>query len=402
MSLRKPPQLTPELLDAARRSAQHSTGPRSPAGKHQSRLNALKHGERADPGNHPQVMLALGEDPAQFENLKQELMTSFGPGDSLWEKQIDDLARLYWRRDRLERAQEGMVRRALLAVKEWQERRRQEMAGAIFDDPKAIDTEMTEPSDPGVRLRMLLSFLGVVREQVKQRRFKPRQASELETLYRNQQGWRQARVCVLLRLFAKCAKPLTPHERELEELSANSAGGEQAGEPQYQEVLRLLDEEIASVEEQFRYAEKLHEEKVAIEQDACLAPAGDEWRLLLRREETLDRSIDRKIKILLSLGKRSRTANLPGPAVDEGAGPAPAGVTAREENRKMNERTGNVDENKRPVASVVVALGHLNLRRPIRRLAPRPPETACGLAHPPEPTVARKHRATVLSQKFVE
>ena len=42
MSLRKSPQLTPELLAAARQNAQHSTGPRSPAAKQNSKLNALR------------------------------------------------------------------------------------------------------------------------------------------------------------------------------------------------------------------------------------------------------------------------------------------------------------------------------------------------------------------------
>ena len=42
MSLRKSPQLTPELLAAARQNAQHSTGPRSPAAKQNIKLNALK------------------------------------------------------------------------------------------------------------------------------------------------------------------------------------------------------------------------------------------------------------------------------------------------------------------------------------------------------------------------
>ena len=41
MSLRKSPQLTPALLAAARQNAQHSTGPRSPAAKQNSKLNAL-------------------------------------------------------------------------------------------------------------------------------------------------------------------------------------------------------------------------------------------------------------------------------------------------------------------------------------------------------------------------
>ena len=133
MSLRKSPGRTPELLAAARRNAQHSTGPRTPAAKQNTRLNALKHGQYAAPENQHEVMLALGEDPNEFEFLKQELLTCYGPGDALWKKQIDDLARLYWRRSRLERARGGVMRRALQAVDDWQHRRRQEIAGATFD-----------------------------------------------------------------------------------------------------------------------------------------------------------------------------------------------------------------------------------------------------------------------------
>ena len=404
MSLRKSPQLTPALLAAARHNAQHSTGPRSPAGKNNSKLNALKHGERADPENHRQVMLMLGEDPEEFENLKQELMISFGPGDALWEKQIDDLARLYWRRDRLERAQEGVMRRALLAVEEWQHHRRLEMAGATFDASQsgAIDIDMTEPTDPGVRLRMLLSFLGVIREQVKQRTFKHRQASEIQTLYHNHLGWRQARLCALLRLFSDSVKH-SAQDKELEE-SCNDEfrPGERACEPQYQELLRLLDEEIAAVQDEFQYAEKVNEEKAAVERDACLAPEGEQWQMMLRREGALDRAIDRKVRILLALRKEFPDPNPlasppdqgddaemedikkilgidipsedPGvrhspeacPPAEAGNGnplegrhsraggnpsscglsPAYARVTATDENKKMNEQSRNVTENK--------------------------------------------------------
>ena len=104
MSLRKSPQLTPALLAAARNNAQHSTGPRSPAAKQNSKLNALKHGGRVRDENRYQAMLALGEDPEQFQTLTEELMSAFGPGDALWEKQIEDLAWLYCRRERVERA----------------------------------------------------------------------------------------------------------------------------------------------------------------------------------------------------------------------------------------------------------------------------------------------------------
>jgi hypothetical protein len=73
MSLRKPPRLTPRLLAATRQNAQHSTGPRRAAGKQNSKLNALKHGERAKPENHRQVALALGEDPEEFDSIDRKV-----------------------------------------------------------------------------------------------------------------------------------------------------------------------------------------------------------------------------------------------------------------------------------------------------------------------------------------
>ena len=107
MSIRQSPQLTQPLLDAARLNGRRSHGPCTAAGQQNSKMNALEHGERSAPENHYEVMHALGEDPAQFEALKQELRGSFSPGDAFLEKQVDDLARLYWRRDRLERMEGG-------------------------------------------------------------------------------------------------------------------------------------------------------------------------------------------------------------------------------------------------------------------------------------------------------
>jgi len=322
MSLRKPPELTPELLAAKRSNAQRSTGPRTAAGKQNSKLNALKHGLYAAPENERRTMLALGEDPEQFEDLKLELRASFGPGDPLWERQIDDLARLYWRRERLQRAQAGLMRRARLEVEERQHRRQQEIAGATFDPSQfqAIDIEMVEPTDPAARLRMLLSFLGVIGEQVKQRIFKPRQASEIECLYGDNEGWRQVRLLHLLRLFINSAQPKTQGEEESEALARKENGPQVlAGEAQYQELLHLLEEEIGSVQEEFEYAEKVNEEEVAIERDACLAPAGEQWKPLLRQEGALDRSIDRKVRILLALRKEYQQAlKLAAPPWDPG------------------------------------------------------------------------------------
>ena len=172
MSLRKSPQLTPGLLAAARRNAQHSTGPRSPAAKQNIKLNALKHGAYVTDENRRLAMQALGEDPQEFENLKQELMSALGPGDALWEKQVEDLTWLYCRRERLERAQAGLRRRALQGIDDWQHRRQQEMARVTFDASQhdMLDVHLSESTDRGVTLRRTLSFLHLLPYEFKERK----------------------------------------------------------------------------------------------------------------------------------------------------------------------------------------------------------------------------------------
>jgi hypothetical protein len=362
MSLRKSPQLTPALLAAARQNAQHSTGPRSPAAKQNIKLNALKHGGRVSDENRYQAMLALGEDPQEFENLKQELMSAC-PGDALWEKQIDDLTWLYWRRERLERAQAGLKRRALQAIDDWQHRRQQEMARVTFDASQhdMLDVNLSESTDRGVTLRRTLSFLELIREEVKQRTFQVRQYAVLESLYRGVVGWRQALIFSLLHRFGD-PMYLEAQQADEEEQQYRRKMGiayEPVGEAEHQELLRLLEEEIASVREEFEYAEKANEERAAIERDACLAPEGETWKMMLRQEAALDRSIDRKVRILLRLRKES--TNPPTPPPDQDDGPTVGNteeIVASDissdnsqsvgtvEDLKMNEQCGNVVENK--------------------------------------------------------
>ncbi len=363
MSLRKSPQLTPALLAAARQNAQHSTGPRSPAAKQNSKLNGLKHGGYVSGENRRQAMLALGEDPEQFRTLTEELMSAFGPGDAFWEKQIEDLAWLYCRRERLERVQEGLKRRALQGIEDWQHRRQQEMARVTFDPSQHVMLEvyLSESTDRGVTLRRTLSFLELIREEVKQRTFRVRQYAVLESLYEGMKGWRQA---LMFRLLHGFSDPmyLEAQQADEEEKQYRRKMGtdrEPPGETGRQELLRLLEEEIASVREEFEYAEKANEERAAIERDACLAPEGESWAMMLRQEGALDRSIDRKVRILMRLRKDLTDLPLAPPEQDEGARMESAeevlasdissdnshGVEAVEDLR-MKDRSGNVLEKK--------------------------------------------------------
>ena len=358
----------------------------------------MKHGGRVSDENRCQAMLALGEDPEQFQTLTQELMSAFGPGDALWEKQLEDLAWLYCRRERLERAQEGLKRRALQAIDDWQHRRRQEMARVTFDasQHEMLDVNLSESTDRGVTLRRTLSFLELVREEVKQRTFQVRQYAVLESLYQATTGWRQALIFGLLHRFGDpmYLEAQQADEEEQQSLREIGFGYEPPGEPERQELLRLLEEEIASVREEFAYAEKANEERVAIERDACLAPEGETWRVMLRQEAALDHSIDRKVRILLRLRKDAadrpvapagqddgvRMENIEEPldsAIwpdnsgslirDVGPGLAPAkppqGAALQSaevvEDLKLNELCGNVIENKGSACSSPAQSGNI-------------------------------------------
>jgi hypothetical protein len=174
-----------------------------------------------------------------------------------------------------------------------------------------------------VALRKILSFLELVVEEIKQRTFRPRQYAVLESLYRGMMGWRPALIFRLLHCFSD---PLHLREqREDEEyrqmvLRETGDACEPPGEPERQELLRLLEEEIASLREEFEYAEESNEDRAAIERDACLAPEGETWRVMLRQEAALDRSIDRKVRILLRLRTEFTTLPIAPPGQDNGAG----------------------------------------------------------------------------------
>jgi hypothetical protein len=124
-------------------------------------------------------------------------------------------------------------------------------------------------------------------------------------------GWRPGLICKLLKRFCDALKLAQQQGDEdyLRFLREIGAPTEPPGEPEHQQLLRLLEEEIASLREEFAYAEKANEERAAVERDACLAPEGETWSMMLRQEAALDRSIDRKVRILLRLRKES--ANLP-------------------------------------------------------------------------------------------
>lgn len=112
-------------VEANTTNSGRSTGPKSDQGKARSRLNSFKHGLTA------QTVLIAGENPADFEQLLQDLQKDLAPTSSIEVELVARVAGYFWRLRRI-----PVFEAALL------ETRRTEIAGSaatINDDPNRHD-----------------------------------------------------------------------------------------------------------------------------------------------------------------------------------------------------------------------------------------------------------------------
>jgi hypothetical protein len=90
-------------VEANRRNAERSTGPKSGEGKNTVRWNALKHGLLAKAVVLPQ------EDRAEYEQLLAELTEHYQPVGRLEELHVEEIACTYWRRRRAVRVETAKI-----------------------------------------------------------------------------------------------------------------------------------------------------------------------------------------------------------------------------------------------------------------------------------------------------
>ena len=86
-------------LEANRRNAQKSSGPRTEAGKNRAKLNAVIHGMRAE------TLVLLDEDPQALEDRRNVWRACLLPGDDVEQRLVEDAVVSTWQQDRARRAQ---------------------------------------------------------------------------------------------------------------------------------------------------------------------------------------------------------------------------------------------------------------------------------------------------------
>src|SRR5579885_125439 len=94
-------QVTEKRLAANRAAARKSTGPRTAQGKQRSAFNSFQHGGFT---RHEhlwrQALERSGDDPHALDRLRPPLLAAWQPATAQQQLLIDDLAWLYWLRDR--------------------------------------------------------------------------------------------------------------------------------------------------------------------------------------------------------------------------------------------------------------------------------------------------------------
>jgi hypothetical protein len=119
-------------IEANRRNAQNSTGPRTQAGKERSKRNAIKHGLRSE-----DVVLPT-EDPRAFQEHLEAWVEDWQPPSMARQHLVEQAAVASWRLKRCVRLETARItRRAEDAYKQWAE----DEAAGVEAEAKRLDVD---------------------------------------------------------------------------------------------------------------------------------------------------------------------------------------------------------------------------------------------------------------------
>jgi hypothetical protein len=90
-------------ITANRANAQHSTGPKTPAGSDASKLNAIRHGLTS------KHVVIKGEDPAAYDALRAELIAEYDPQSESEAMLVEHFVQNWWRLNRARRIEAKML-----------------------------------------------------------------------------------------------------------------------------------------------------------------------------------------------------------------------------------------------------------------------------------------------------
>jgi len=284
MSLTKPETLTPRKLAANRRNARRSQGAATPAGVRRAAAANLRHGLYSR--NWTGSMLALGENPMEFDQLLESLLDTWQPANGFEMALVERLARTLWRMHRSDRIQEAVAASQAQGAAETAEA----MGRAAYQS--TVEK---------------LSGLKALAASVARENYST-QESDLE-LFRQTFGREpQAKPREILRLLERLREPDLV-ESETEDADPESAPEASPDESEARNLalgrLRELLSELIQLAEKYKsLSDKIGVPPLSpLERDARLAPQGPSAALILRMEDSGMRQLWRITNLLLMARK---------------------------------------------------------------------------------------------------
>ena len=328
------------MLAANRANARKSRGPVTALGKMLSRGNAAKHWGRAE--TIRDLMSALGEDPAEFERLRDDLYRALAPREDFEMLLVDDMADIHWRLRRMIRAEaaaQATHRREQQALREAEDANRE--AGRLNElEPYIISTlGLAGLQDSPPKFARILQILRALELFIQGEGFAGEGIVYLKTVYGpNNPGLRGRH---LINEY---------HQLSEEQKSADAAAREAARET-HRAFLDELKADIAWFDERAARDRQARIDLEVPRTEAELLKAEYDPAKLVYYHETLERRFERKWKLLrrhrndrqMIVDVTADADATPGVDADEGeaAGRAKRTVVVaeRKRGRKSNERT---------------------------------------------------------------
>jgi len=278
-------KLTPSQLESNRKNAQKSTGPRTEAGKRRVALNALKYGCYTGPHTMEQSMLLLGEDPHEFKAFRDSLIESRQPADAIERMLVEDVAMLAWKKRRLNRAQQGLQLRNLEMLELDRHRQVLEVGreSADVSQEEVLKSGLRRVPKSPARFGEILSQLDTLAALVKRQDFSQDIEPVIAMLYGETPTLRGAQI-------ANIYEKLGEEGVETEEQRALAAS-----------LKIAIEEETRDVMEEYTLFLQEHVHVSPALRDSALAPIHPQWISIVRQEYTLDRLIERKLKLLTQI-----------------------------------------------------------------------------------------------------
>jgi ribosomal protein L44E len=270
-------------------TARRSGGPRTAEGKRRSCRNARRHGLYTDERFLEGAALELGDDPRQFQRLLNGLIGARRPVGALEMALVEDIALVLCKKARADRSELAVQ---VSNLHQHDLERRKQMIQVGHANSEASEWDVREHglrrglSSPG-QYEQVLGLLGTLMAMIDFNEF-DRMKEAMRTLYGTEHTLRGAEMDTLRYKLSRTE----PQDETFE--------------PAKKAMMGLVAEELAAVGREYEIFLHEHVENTRSARMAATAPSQAQWAAIIRQQNSLNRQLEQKIRLLMELQRERK------------------------------------------------------------------------------------------------